>query len=156
MNPKIVSVSRLKDVLKRRKNKKVVFTNGCFDILHFGHVKYLAAARSKGNILVVGLNTDASVRHLKGKNRPINPQEDRAEVLAALECVDYVVLFSQETPLELIKTIEPDILVKGGDWKKSEIVGSAFVQARGGKVLTIPFIKNRSTTQTIQKILRSL
>lgn len=156
MNSKIVSLARLKNILKRRKNKKVIFTNGCFDILHYGHVKYLALAKSKGDILVVGLNTDASVKQLKGKNRPINPQRDRAEVLSALECVDYVVLFPQETPLDIIKNIQPDILVKGGDWKKEEIVGSPVVLSRGGKVLTIPFVKDRSTTRTIQKILRSL
>ncbi|MBI5872921.1 MAG: D-glycero-beta-D-manno-heptose 1-phosphate adenylyltransferase [Candidatus Omnitrophica bacterium] len=155
MNPKIKSLPLLKTILKAKKSKKVVFTNGCFDILHAGHIKYLNAAKRKGDILVVGLNSDASVNRLKGKNRPINPQNDRAEVLAALESVDFIVIFCEDTPLELIKALKPAILVKGGDWKKEDIVGSAIVESCGGKTVVIPYVKNRSTTKVINKILKS-
>jgi rfaE bifunctional protein nucleotidyltransferase chain/domain len=154
MNPKIVTLARLKKILQNNRNKRVVFTNGCFDILHLGHVKYLAAAKAKGDMLVVGLNTDASVRKLKGKSRPVNPQKDRAEVLAALEAVDFIVLFHDDTPYRLISAIAPDVLVKGGDWKKSRIVGADIVLANGGRVAVIPFVKGRSTTRLIHTITR--
>ena len=154
MNHKIVTLSGLKKILKSQKDKKTVFTNGCFDILHYGHVRYLADAKSMGDILIVGLNSDASTRRLKGKNRPINTQKDRAEVLSALESVDYVVVFNDDTPYRLIKTLKPDILVKGGDWLKKDIVGADIVVSGGGKVLTIPYVKNRSTTNIINKITR--
>src|SRR3989338_2729684 len=123
----------------RKKNQKIVFTNGCFDILHVGHVRYLARARALGDCLVIGLNRDASVRSLKGPARPVTQEKDRAEVLSALSSVDYVVLFSDRTPERLIRAIRPDILVKGGDWKRSQIVGSAFVGSIGGKVRALPY-----------------
>ncbi len=154
MNPKIVTLARLKNILKNRGRKRVVFTNGCFDILHAGHVKYLAAAKAKGDILIVGLNNDASVKRLKGPTRPINTESDRAEVLAGLSCVDFIVLFKEDTPHALISAISPDILVKGGDWKVASIVGADIVLARGGRVLSIPFVKGRSTTGLIRKITR--
>ncbi len=131
----------------------IVFTNGCFDILHRGHVSYLAQAKSLGKSLIVAVNTDASVRRLgKGDDRPINNTENRAAVMAALASVDLVTWFDQDTPLELILTIKPQILVKGGDWKVQDIVGSAEVIAWGGKVHSIPFLFNTSTTATIKKI----
>lgn len=137
----------------RRKGLKVVFTNGTFDILHRGHVSYLQAARKLGDCLVVGLNTDASIRRIKGPKRPINPNRDRAEVLAALGCVDYVVLFGDDTPYTLIKAIVPDVLVKGADWKKGEIVGGDVVEAHGGSVRRIRLVRGRSTTNVIQRVL---
>jgi rfaE bifunctional protein nucleotidyltransferase chain/domain len=152
MNKKILPIGKLKKILKRQPRKKVVFTNGCFDILHYGHVKYLQRARSKGDLLVVGLNSDESVRRLKGAKRPLNTEKDRAAILAALSCVDFVVVFSDETPYKLIKTLEPRVLVKGGDWQKNKIVGADIVLRLGGKVLTIPAVKNRSTTNLIKKI----
>ena len=136
---------------ERRAGKKVVFTNGCFDILHTGHVRYLYNARKLGDILVVGLNTDASVKKLKGPARPVNSQKDRAEVLGSLAVVDYTVLFSEPTPLDLIRVIQPDFLVKGGDWKKKDIVGSAFVESYGGQVKSLPFTRGFSTTGILEK-----
>lgn len=149
----VVSASSLEKELQhlRQQNKKIVFTNGCFDLLHVGHVRYLQQARSLGDILVVGINTDASVKKLKGPSRPIQNEADRAEILSALSCVDYVAHFSEDTPLELIKKVLPDILVKGGDWKPENIVGSDVVLARGGKVQSLQFIDGRSTTSLIEK-----
>jgi rfaE bifunctional protein nucleotidyltransferase chain/domain len=133
--------------------KKVVFTNGCFDLLHPGHVAYLEAARSLGDALVVGVNTDASASRLhKGPGRPVNPEGDRARVLAALACVDQVVLFGEDTPLALITALKPDILVKGGDYAVGEIVGREVVEARGGQVLALPFVPGYSTTTLIKRI----
>ncbi len=136
----------------KERGKKVVFTNGCFDILHSGHVKYLSEARKLGNALVVGLNTDRSVRVLKGETRPINQESDRARVLAALGFVDFVTFFDEETPLELINEVIPDILVKGADYKPEEIVGFDTVTQNGGKVMTIALVEGKSTTKTIEKI----
>lgn len=136
-----------------RKDKKVVFTNGCFDILHVGHVMYLEEARAQGDLLILGLNSDSSVRELKGPTRPIQNENDRAYILSALECVDFVVLFSDETPYELIKAISPDVLVKGGDWKIEDIVGHDIVQANGGVVKSLQFVDGRSTTNIVSKIL---
>ncbi len=134
---------------------QVVFTNGCFDLLHPGHVAYLEQARSLGKALIVGVNTDASARRLdKGQGRPLTPEADRARVLAALACVDRVVLFNEDTPLELITLLKPDILVKGGDYQLSEIVGRAEVLARGGRVLTLPFVPGYSTTALLQRLRR--
>jgi D-beta-D-heptose 7-phosphate kinase/D-beta-D-heptose 1-phosphate adenosyltransferase len=130
----------------------VVFTNGVFDILHPGHVRYLQAARALGDALIVGLNADASVRRNKGSGRPINPQEERAEILEALECVDAVVLFDDDTPDRIIKAIEPDILVKGADWAENAIVGRDTVEARGGQVVRVPIEQGYSTTEIIRKI----
>ncbi len=135
----------------RGKGKRIVFTNGCFDILHAGHAKYLRKAASLGDVLVVGLNGDASVRRLKGEGRPIQREGDRAFLLASLACVDYVVIFREDTPGRLIERIVPHVLVKGGDWKGKEIVGGDFVRARGGSVRTIRFLPGRSTTSIIRR-----
>ena len=133
--------------------KRVVFTNGCFDLLHLGHVRYLEEARSLGEALIVGVNTDASVARLgKGPGRPLNPAVDRARVLAALACVDRVVLFPEDTPLELITLIAPDILVKGGDYQLHEIVGREAVLGRGGRVVALPFVPCYSTTALLERI----
>lgn len=133
--------------------KQVVFTNGCFDLLHPGHVRYLEEARALGDALVVGVNTDASAARLhKGPGRPLTPETDRARVLAALACVDRVVLFDQDTPLELITLLQPDILVKGGDYQIAAIVGREVVLARGGRVLALPFVPGYSTTALIDRI----
>lgn len=134
------------------KGEAVVFTNGCFDLLHFGHIHYLAAARDQGQRLVIGLNGSDSVRRLKGPNRPINDEITRQVLLAALGMVDLVVVFEEDTPLELIRLLQPDILVKGGDWKPEQIVGSELVLARGGKVLSLPYIEGYSTTLLEAKI----
>lgn len=154
MAAKFKSLPPLVSILKKEKKegKRVVFTNGCFDVLHVGHVRYLKKAKSLGDVLVVGLNADASVRRLKGPPRPLNGEKDRAEVLAALESVDYVVLFKESTPEHLIRTIRPDFLVKGGDWKKDQIVGSVFVESYGGRVRALPFVDGFSTTRLISKI----
>lgn len=133
-------------------DKQIVFTNGCFDILHIGHVRYLQEAKKLGDILIVGINTDESVKRLKGPSRPIQSEMDRAEILAALECVDFVIHFNEDTPLNLIKKIKPNILVKGGDWKPENIVGSDFVLSNGGKVLSLRFTDDHSTTNIINKI----
>ena len=137
--------------LKRKKNK-IVFTNGVFDIIHRGHVDYLSKAKSFGDILVVGLNSDSSVRKIKGKNRPVNKQSDRAAVLLALKAVDYVVIFSEETPQKLIEQVKPDCLVKGADYKISQIVGAGFVKSYNGSVKRVKLTKDRSTSR-ILKIL---
>ncbi|MDX9713909.1 MAG: D-glycero-beta-D-manno-heptose 1-phosphate adenylyltransferase [Dissulfurispiraceae bacterium] len=146
---RIVSWQELKGAIKTLKSRgqKIVFTNGCFDIIHVGHVRYLREAKKLGSILVVGLNSDSSVAGLK-PGRPINPQDQRAEVLSALEMVDYVVIFEEDTPYSLIKFIEPDLLVKGGDWKREDIVGSDIVP----EVMSLPYIDGVSTTEIIKKI----
>jgi D-beta-D-heptose 7-phosphate kinase/D-beta-D-heptose 1-phosphate adenosyltransferase len=136
----------------RKRGKKVVFTNGCFDVLHYGHAKYLEAARSKADVLVVAINSDASVKKLKGRGRPVVSQNYRAKMVAALESVDFVVIFGEPTPLEMIKFLKPDVLVKGGDWKEKDIVGADFVKSRGGRVYSLKFIKGFSTTDIIKKI----
>jgi len=135
----------------RSKGKKIVFTNGCFDILHVGHVDYLSKARCLGDVLVVGLNSDSSVKKIKGKDRPINKESDRAKVLSSLYFVDYITSFNEITPENLIKKVRPDILVKGGDWKIEDIVGSSFVRSYGGKIKSIPFVKGYSTTSIIER-----
>ena len=144
------ALARIISNLKAR-GKKAVFTNGCFDILHVGHVEYLKKARSLGDALVVGLNSDSSVRAIKGKSRPINKEADRARVLAALYFVDYITIFEGRTPERLIKVLKPDILVKGADWKTKDIVGADFVRSYGGRVARIPFVKGYSTTSLIRK-----
>ncbi len=137
----------------RINGKKVVFTNGCFDILHAGHVDYLSQARDLGNVLILGLNTDSSVkRQNKGPERPINSELARAKVLASLGCIDAIVLFDEDTPYELIKLLQPDILVKGDDYKPEAIVGYDIVTGRGGKVITIPFLQGYSTTSIVNKL----
>lgn len=135
------------------KNNQIVFTNGCFDILHIGHIHTLSEAKKLGDKLIVGLNTDASVKRLKGAQRPINQENNRAILLAALQVVDAIVLFEEDTPLKLIELISPDFLVKGGDWQPNQIVGADFVIKNGGKVKSIPFVEGYSTTSTLQQIL---
>lgn len=138
---------------ERAKGKRIVFTNGCFDLVHIGHTRYLQAARALGDILVVGVNSDASVRMLdKAPDRPIVPEAQRAEVLAALGCVDYVVIFDESDPLQLIAAVQPDVLVKGGDWVIDRIVGRDIVEAHGGVVKTIPLVPDLSTTSLLQRI----
>lgn len=156
ISEKIKNIPALKQAVIRLKKqrKSIVFTNGCFDILHYGHVKYLEEARAKGDILIVGVNSDASVRKIKGRFRPVVSELDRLRILAALESVDYVILFKEPTPLNLILNIRPDVLVKGADWDTKDIVGSKILKSYGGKVLTIPFIKNRSTSKLIKQIAR--
>ena len=145
-------IVKLCDRLQRQK-KKIVFTNGVFDIIHMGHIHYLSKAAAMGDVLIIGLNTDASVKKFKGKNRPINKQSDRAGVLSALGFVDYIVYFSEETPAKIIKQVKPDVLVKGSDYKLNEIVGADFVQSCGGKVRRIKLLSGRSTSGII-KILK--
>lgn len=135
----------------RFRDKKIVFTNGCFDILHRGHVEYLAQAAGLGDILIIGLNSDDSVRRLKGENRPLQDEEGRAMILSALSFVNHVVLFDEDTPYELIKEIKPDVLVKGADYKEDEIVGADIVKSGGGEVITIDFIAGYSTSTIIKK-----
>ena len=147
---KIISVSQWEKV--RGEYQSIVFTNGCFDVLHRGHITYLAQARDLGDCLVVGLNSDASVKRLKGENRPVNGESDRAIVLAALSFVDYIILFEEDTPKNLIEQVKPDILVKGGDYQIANIVGADFVTENGGKVLTLPFVDGYSSTKIIQAL----
>jgi rfaE bifunctional protein nucleotidyltransferase chain/domain len=151
---KVLTRSRLQRRLGtlRRQGKRIVFTNGCFDLIHPGHVRYLRAAKKMGDVLVVGLNSDASVRRLKGPSRPLVPERDRCEVIAALEMVDYVTVFGEDTPYELITQLQPDVLVKGGDWKPDEIVGADVVRARGGVVRSLRFAPGFSTTSLIERI----
>ncbi|OGW76941.1 MAG: glycerol-3-phosphate cytidylyltransferase [Omnitrophica bacterium RIFCSPLOWO2_02_FULL_45_16] len=154
MNSKILTSKKLVKALSRLRSKgeRIVFTNGCFDILHAGHIEYLSKAKRLGDILVIGLNSDSSVKKIKGKARPINKEADRAKVLAALYFVDYVTLFSEPTPERLIKELKPNILVKGGDWKVKDIVGGDFVKSCGGKVKNISFVKGYSTTSLIENM----
>lgn len=137
--------------LAQIQGKKVVFTNGCFDILHAGHVTYLSEAKKLGDVLIVGLNSDDSVRRLKGASRPVNEQQDRAYVLDALASVDYVCIFEEDTPLELIEKVIPDVLVKGGDYRVEDIVGADIVGKNGGEVIVLPFVKGKSTTSIIER-----
>ena len=145
----------LKEICTRLKKegKKIVFTNGCFDILHAGHIDYLTKAKTLGDILVVGVNSDKSVRVIKGGRRPIIPEQERALIISNLKPVDYVTLFDEPTPRELIELLIPDILVKGADWDMEKIVGRDVVEANGGKVLTINFVNDQSTTKIIKTIL---
>ena len=138
----------------RGPDRRIVFTNGCFDILHAGHVRYLRAARAEGDVLVIGLNSDRSVAAIKGPGRPVVSQADRAEVLAALECVGYVILFDEPDPLRLIRALRPDVLVKGADWNTADIVGADVVTAGGGTVVRVPLVPGASTSHIIDRILR--
>jgi rfaE bifunctional protein nucleotidyltransferase chain/domain len=140
--------------LRKQGNVKIVFTNGCFDLLHRGHVEYLEQAKLQGDILIVGLNSDTSVRKLKGPGRPLTSEEDRAFILSRLEPVDIVCIFEEETPIKLLSKVLPDVLVKGGDYTLDGIVGRDLVEQNGGLVMTIPFIQNSSTSDMIEKILR--
>lgn len=139
----------------KRARRRVVFTNGVFDLLHVGHARYLAAARAQGDLLIVGVNTDRSVRRIKGPKRPIVPQRERAEMLCALRSVDHVVLFDDETPYRLIKRLLPDVLVKGADWAKDDIVGHDVVEAAGGRVRRIRLARDKSSTNLIKQVLRA-
>ena len=154
LSAKILTRNALENELiqVRASGKKIVFTNGCFDILHLGHVRYLTAAKSQGDILVVGLNSDHSVRIIKGDKRPIVAQAQRAEVLAALRLVDYVTLFDEADPLKLIECLTPDVLVKGEDWTLDKIIGADFIQKNGGRVVRIPVVPDISTSIIIQRI----
>ena len=138
----------------RRAGKRLVFTNGCFDILHAGHIRYLAAARSKGDLLVVGLNSDESVKIIKDPHRPIMNQEQRAEILAGLWCVDYITIFNEPDPLKLIKVIMPDVLVKGADWREQDIIGADVVKAGGGEVVRVSVVPDISTSRIIERIVK--
>jgi rfaE bifunctional protein nucleotidyltransferase chain/domain len=152
---KILSWEALKNEVERRRGEgqKIAFTNGCFDILHVGHVRYLGEARKRGDLLILALNSDASVRAIKGDKRPLVPQQERAEVAASLEAVDYVTLFDETTPLKLIEYLRPDCLVKGGDWKEEAVVGGDAVRSWGGKVILIPVVEGASTTNIVEKVL---
>ncbi len=145
---KIVSLENFKTLPLNY--KRIVFTNGCFDIIHAGHVQYLEQAKLLGDILIIGLNSDTSVKRLKGNDRPINNEQNRAIVLAGLEAVDYIIIFEEDTPYEMIKVIQPDVLVKGGDWSESNIVGADIVIARGGKVISLPYWKGLSSSSIIK------
>jgi len=138
----------------RSAGKQVVFTNGCFDILHIGHVRYLSAARNEGDLLVVGLNSDRSIRLIKEKRRPIVAQDQRSEILASLQVVDYVTLFDEPDPLKLIQLLKPAILVKGADWSTDEIIGADFVKSRGGRVVQVPLVGDVSTSKIIERIVK--
>jgi len=154
---KVLAGQELETALQkfRTEKKRIVFTNGCFDLLHIGHVRYLEEAAKLGDILIVGINTDASVRKLKGPTRPIQNETDRAEILASLKAVSHTVLFGEDTPLELIKIVQPNVLVKGGDWKINQIVGSDFVLQNGGQVFSLQFVDGKSTTRLIEKSQQS-
>ena len=152
---KIKSLKQLTQIRKKlaKEGKTVVFTNGCFDILHRGHIECLKKAKSVGDVLIVGLNSDSSVRKLKGDKRPIVSQSDRAEILASLEMVDYVVIFNEETPYKVIASMVPDVLVKGGDYTKDKIVGRDVVESTGGRVIRVRQIPGKSTKDIIQKVI---
>ncbi len=151
---KVKSGAELVEIRRRLTDagQKVVFTNGCFDILHVGHLRYLEAARHLGDILIVAVNSDASVRGIKGDERPIIGERDRVEMVAGLHCVDYAILFSEETPFQIIERLQPDVLAKGGDWPKEQIVGRDIVERRGGQVVTIEFERGYSTSGIIGRI----
>jgi rfaE bifunctional protein nucleotidyltransferase chain/domain len=154
LNPEILTLDEaiLRFGPGKRNGRRVVFTNGCFDLLHPGHIGSLEQARALGDVLIVGLNSDASVRQLKGAGRPILPERERAEILASLECVDAVVIFDALTPREVIARLLPDVLVKGGDWASDQIVGREEVEAAGGRVVSIPVVAGYSTTEILRKI----
>jgi D-beta-D-heptose 7-phosphate kinase/D-beta-D-heptose 1-phosphate adenosyltransferase len=156
ISEKIIDISKIEEIIFeiKKQNKKIVFSNGCFDIIHRGHVEYLAKASNFGDILIIGLNSDNSVRKLKGENRPVQDQNTRALILSAFSFIDFVIIFDQETPYELIKLIKPDFLVKGADYKPEEIVGYDILQNYGGQVKTIELVKGHSTTNIIGKFLK--
>ena len=156
MHDKIKTVQELRPLLDilRASGRKIVFTNGCFDLIHTGHTRYLAKAKSLGDLLIVAVNSDSSVRGIKGEKRPINNEADRMETLASLESVDYVVLFNEPDPHRIIGELQPDVLVKGGDWPIEKIIGRDIVQARGGKVVSTGYIEGASTTGIIEKIVQ--
>ena len=156
MRQKIKAKKELRRIIVglKTKGKRIVFTNGCFDLLHIGHVRYLEKAKALGDVLVVGVNSDSSVRKLKGRRRPILPERERAEILSGLGCVDYVALFDEINPLKLITSLQPNVLVKGGDWTKEQTVGKEVVERSGGEVVILPFVKGASTSNLIETILK--
>lgn len=153
---KIKTIEELKEIVGdlKGKGKRVAFTNGCFDLLHIGHIRYLSEAKRSADVLIVAINSDSSVRKIKGESRPITPQEERAEILSALSCVDYVTIFEETDPLRSISLIKPDLLVKGGDYRKEEVIGREVVEKDGGKVLIIPMIEGASTTGLVGRIIQ--
>ena len=156
MPGKIKKLGELGSIVTKAKsnNKKVVFTNGCFDLLHLGHIHLLREAKKLGDLLIVALNSDSSIRKIKGPSRPILPETERAELLASLEMVDFVTVFSQPDPGEVIKALHPNVLVKGGDWTQDQIIGKDTVEDHGGKVVALPFLSGHSTTKIIERIRR--
>jgi D-beta-D-heptose 7-phosphate kinase / D-beta-D-heptose 1-phosphate adenosyltransferase len=156
MKQKIKARKGLLRIIKdlKTKGKRIVFTNGCFDLLHIGHIRYLEKAKAFGDILVVGVNSDSSVRRLKGPKRPILPEEERAGILSGLGCVDYITIFDEIDPLKLITSLQPNVLAKGGDWTKEQTVGKEVVERSGGEVVIIPFVKGASTSNLIETILK--
>ena len=156
MKKKIKARKELLRIIKnlKAKGKQIVFTNGCFDLLHLGHVRYLEEAKALGDVLVVGVNSDSSVRKLKGPKRPILPEEERTEILSGLGCVDYITIFNEADPLKLITSLKPNLLVKGGDWTREQIVGREVVERSGGELVIIPFVKGASTSNVIDTILK--
>jgi rfaE bifunctional protein nucleotidyltransferase chain/domain len=156
MHKKIKTIQELLPLLAilRATGKKIVFTNGCFDLIHTGHTRYLAKAKSLGDVLVVAVNSDESVRVIKGKKRPINTAADRMEILAALESVDFVTSFEEADPYRVISELQPDVLVKGGDWPVEKIIGRDVVESRGGRVVNVPYVEGASTTGIIEKIIK--
>jgi rfaE bifunctional protein nucleotidyltransferase chain/domain len=155
MTPDILTLEKLEPIIAafKKDGSKIVFTNGCFDLLHAGHVRYLKAARSHGDVLVVGVNSDCSVRSIKGPRKPIVTQNQRAEVLTALACVDYVTIFNEPDPYHLIESLKPDVLVKGADWQEADIIGADVVKNGGGQVVRIPLVPDISTTRIIEMII---
>jgi D-glycero-beta-D-manno-heptose 1-phosphate adenylyltransferase len=154
---KLKSLEEIKAIVvgARNNRKRVVFTNGCFDLLHRGHVHILREARACGDVLVVGINSDKSVKQIKGPARPVLPESDRCELLGAMEMVDFVILFNEPDPYDLIAAIQPDVLVKGGDWNSEKIIGADLVEEAGGSVVVVPYIKGFSTTEIIERIRNS-
>jgi D-beta-D-heptose 7-phosphate kinase/D-beta-D-heptose 1-phosphate adenosyltransferase len=156
MKEKIKKREELLRIIKglKAKGKSIIFTNGCFDLLHVGHIRYLEEAKALGDVLVVGVNSDASVRKLKGPKRPVLPVEERTEILSGLGCVDYITIFDELDPLALITSLRPNVLVKGGDWTKEQTIGKEVVEGLGGEVVIIPFVKGASTSNLIETILK--
>jgi rfaE bifunctional protein nucleotidyltransferase chain/domain len=154
---KLKSLEEIKAIVVEARNnrKKVAFTNGCFDLLHRGHVHVLRQARACGDVLIVGVNSDESVKQIKGSTRPVLPESDRCELLGAMEMVDFVILFNESDPYDLIAAIQPDVLVKGGDWNSEKIIGADLVEEAGGSVVVVPYIKGFSTTEIIERIRNS-
>ena len=157
MGEKIIKREELAENVRalKRAGKRIVFTNGCFDLLHIGHIRYLKSAKAEGDVLLVGLNSDRSVRQIKGPTRPIVSENERAEVLASLACVDFITFFDEPDPLVTIRVLMPDVLVKGADWEEDAIVGKEVVEANGGRVVRIPLTQGASTSKIIEKILAS-
>ncbi|HMK51525.1 MAG TPA: D-glycero-beta-D-manno-heptose 1-phosphate adenylyltransferase [Thermodesulfobacteriota bacterium] len=156
MKDKIKKREELLRIIKdlKAKGKRIIFTNGCFDLLHVGHIRYLEEAKTLGDILIVGVNSDTSVRKLKGPKRPVLPVEERTEILSGLACVDYITVFDELDPLALITSLQPNVLVKGGDWTKEQTIGKEVVERSGGEVVIIPFVKGASTSSIIETILK--